>query len=235
MHAKLRWIGTAVLCLLLVAVAAAQSEVKERTLVINGQSGKAMIYEVNGRSFVDIATLARIANATLSFRGNEIVLTLHPEAGSASARTTAPQQPSNAVPPESAMSSNFMNAAIQDLALLKQWSSIMAYGITKGVPGDGSRLVVAHDKAAEGLRLANVAASTEGDRQAMQLLNNHFNNVNAWNDKLVNARKTMSSANYSMSEDALSQDPLYQKISTCAGFLNKMLPSGQFSDDGSCH
>lgn len=128
-----------------------------------------------------------------------------------------------------------MSAAVQELALIKDWGTTLAYLVTKGIPGDGSRLVVLRDKAAEGLRLANVAVSTSADRRAMQLLAKHLENTNDWQDQLVNARKAMSAANYAITEDALNRDPLFQKITACSDFLGTMIPSREFSDNGACH
>jgi len=234
MLSRWRWIPISFSCLWLVGTMTAQTSARERTVIINGQSGRAMIYEINGRLYVDIQSLAQIANATLRLNGDEIVLTSNQQ-GQRPAPPAPAQNQGGSAGSGNAMSDKFMNAAIQDLALIKHWRSVLAYGVTKGVPGDGSRLVIEHDKSAEGLRLANVAVSTNGDQQAMQLLNNHFNSVNSWNDTLINQRRNMDTANYSMTENALSQDPTYQKIAACSDFLAKMLPSGQFSDDGACH
>jgi hypothetical protein len=229
----------AVILLILVfeASALSQTKVQERTIIVNGHSGKAMIFEIDGQPFIDLKALAQITNATLSFRGSEISLTIHFSesdtlTGDAASRQRVQQETEAGA---SALSSNFMTASIQDLALIKEWGTTVALAITKGVPGDGSRLVIPRDKAAEGLRLAKVSVSTEGDRHAMQLLSSHFDNVKTWQENLVNARKSMSTANYSMSEDALSRDPAFQKLATCSEFLGSMLPNGTFADNPACH
>ena len=110
----------------------------------------------------------------------------------------------------------------------------MAYGITRGIPGDGSLMVLSQNKAVEALRMAKVAASTPADQNAYQLLANDFDNVNKWYEKLVKGRKNMDTGNYSMTEDPLKTDSQYQKIVRCSDFLGTMIPSGTFSDDGSC-
>jgi hypothetical protein len=225
--------GAAVLTLSLVSAAQTQSAVKERSLTINGHTGRVMIYEIDGRSFVDISALAQIANGTVSYAGNEIVLTVA-FADSGQPAQHGESETSDPID-KNALSGNFMSAAVQDLALIKEWGTTLAYAVTKGVPGDGSRLVLFRDRATEGLRLAKVAVSNEADREAMQLLTNHFNNVKGWHTQLINARKTMSTANYSLSEDALSRDALFQKIAACSEFLGTMLSNGEFSDNSSCH
>jgi hypothetical protein len=127
-----------------------------------------------------------------------------------------------------------MNAAVEGLGMLRQWRETMAYGITRGVPGDGSRMAISQNKAGEQLRLIKVAATTEGDQSAYALVAKDFTNVNDWYNHLVQGRKNMDTGNYSMSADALSNDPQYQKILKCSDFLGRMIPSGTFSDDGSC-
>ena len=225
---RLRSLAPLILVLVLVSFTYAQLET--RTLTINGHSAKVTIYRVQGKSFIDLETLVRTANGTVSLKGDEIILTL-PAAGAASAQTSAPQSG----PPQSeGMTKGFMSAAVQGLALIKNWQTTMADAIQRGVPGDGSRLVVLHDRAAEGLRLAQVQAHNPSDENALQLLTNHFNQVDSWKRRLVDARRSMSTANYSASPDALQNDPEYQKIASCSQFLATMLPSGEYQDNASC-
>jgi hypothetical protein len=212
-------------------VAFAQSTQQRRTLVVNGQSGQAIVFQIDGRSYIDLETLAHIANGSISVQGDQIVLNLPAPSATAPVPTAADNQSA-----ESGLSNDFMNAAIHNLASVKEWYSTLGYAVQRGIPGDGSRLFVYRDKAAQSLRLATVAASTGSDRSALLMLNTHFKNVQKWNDKLVNSRKSMDTANYSLSPDALNDDPLYQKITRCAQFLGTMLPTGTFEDDGaSCH
>ena len=49
---------------------------QSRTLVLAGHSGELPVVEIGGRSYVDVEALARLANGSLSIRGNQIVLTL---------------------------------------------------------------------------------------------------------------------------------------------------------------
>jgi hypothetical protein len=212
-------------------VALAQANHLKRTLVINGQSGDATIVQINGRSYIDLETLARIANGSLAFQGNQIVLTIPSSSADVPAMVPADRQPT-----APGLSNDFMRAAIQDLATIKEWYSTLAYAIQRGVPGDGSRVFIYRDKAAQGLKLATVAASNDPDQSALQLLTTHFNNVQKWSNTLVESRKSLGTANYSMSANALNDDPLYQTITRCSQFLATMLPGGKFEDDGSsCH
>jgi len=213
----------AVVSLILTGVMAAQDAFHEKTLVVNGHTGTAMVYTISGKAYVDLETLARIGNGSIGFSGDKIIVTLNADAHSSHQK------------PATGMSNDFMRAALQDLSVLKEWSTTLAHAIQRGVPGDGSRLVVFHDRAADGLKLARVAASNESDEDALRLLTNHFNTVSKWNDKLVAERKSMSTGKYSMNPNALANDETYQKITGCAKFLGTMLPSGQFHDNRVCN
>ena len=46
------------------------------TLVVSGQPGQTPLVQINGRSYVDITALARLINGSLSFKGNQVALTL---------------------------------------------------------------------------------------------------------------------------------------------------------------
>jgi hypothetical protein len=223
---KSTWWRLCFAVLLLAGTGLGQTQLQKKTLVLNGQSGAVTFFEIDGHYYIDLSTLARIGNGSLSFSGNQITLNF-PPAASTDTAPSADQAPVG-------LSDNFMTTAIQELNVIKEWRSIIAYGLTRNVPGDGSRLVLNRDKAAEGLRLSTVAASTPSDKQALSLLTIHYNNVSKWYSRMVEARKNMATANYAMSEDALKDDPLYQKIVSCSNALGTMLPSGTFSDDGSC-
>lgn len=206
----------------------AQSDVQEYTLVVNGHSGKILVYRINGQAFVDVDALARIVNGSATIQGHQLILTVPPSS------TTPSSAPPSSAPPEE-MTTGFMTAALKDLALIKDWHTTIADALQRGVPGNGSRLEVFHDRAAEGLHLATVEASTNSDQDALRLLTSHFNQVDRWRHKMVDARKSMSTANYSITPDALEKDPEYQAIATCSRFLSAMLASGTYQDNGSCH
>jgi hypothetical protein len=83
--------------------------------------------------------------------------------------------------------------------------------------------------------MASTAVSSDADRDAFQLLNHEFDAVQEWSNKLLEARKSMDTAKYSVSPTALQNDPLSQKIVSCGRFLGQMLVSGNFQDEASCH
>jgi len=222
------------LTVILVALAVAQTGEQRRTVVVNGQSGQLIVYEINGRSFVDLESLARIADGTLSFQENQIVLTIPSQAPSSSQSSGAMASNADSQSTET-MSPGFMKAAIQTLAATKQWTDTLAYAAQNGVPGNGSRLVAFHDRAMEALGIAKVDASSSADQSALQLLTNQVGFVQTWNDTLIAQRRSMDTGQYSMTPNAMANDPAYQKIVACTKFLGGMISSGQFQDDGSCH
>jgi hypothetical protein len=103
------------------------------------------------------------------------------------------------------------------------------YGVTEGWAADY------RGKAENSLRQASASASTDADRDALQLLVNEFESVETWSHELVEAKETMDTAKYSTSSDALRNEPLSQKIINCGHFLGMMLGSSKFGDDPSCH
>jgi hypothetical protein len=214
--------------LILLGVAASQSSHSSRSLSINGHTGDVTVYQIDGRTYVDLESLVRTGNGSMSFKGDRITLSFPAAAGDSAGSNGKGSADSN-------MSTQFMTASVQTLAVLKDWTNTLAYGIQRGVPGDGSRLVVFHNRGSEALHLAAVAASSGSDQDALQLLTNQFNTLSAWSDKLVGERKNMDTGKYSVSADALKNDETYQKITACTKFLNRMLPSGTYQNDYSCH
>jgi hypothetical protein len=214
--------------LILLGVAASQSSHSSRSLSINGHTGNVTVYQIDGRTYVDLESLVRTANGSMSFKGDQITLNFPAPDGDSSASAGKGSGDAN-------LSSQFMSASVKTLSVLKDWTNTLSYGVQRGVPGDGSRLVVFHDRASEALHLTAVAASSGSDQDALQLLTNQFNTVSAWSDKLVGERKNMDTGKYSISADALKNDDTYQKITACTKFLNRMLPSGTYQDDYSCH
>jgi hypothetical protein len=229
MRANLRY-GSAMLWMLLLSeITIAQVKNRSQVFQVNGRSGEATVIEVNGHEYVDLQALVRVANGSLGFEGNRLVVTL-PSPVSAPADTPASNKPSDSV-----FSRDFMKAGIEEIALMREWVSPLASAIHNGYPITEEWVAQYREQAANGLRLASAAASTDDDRKGLELLRNEFEAVREWSARLVNARKSMDTAKYAMSEDALRNDPLSQKIIACAHFFAPMLGSGSFQDDPACH
>lgn len=203
---------------------------QHRALVINGHTAKTGVMVIQGKTYVDLDTLARLTHGSVSYQGNDVVLTLPQSAG-----TPVPQEAIQYEPPSPALSREFMKAGIEEINLLREWASPVANAIRNGYPIAENWVSTYQSNATNGLHLASVAASTPADRDAYQLLAKEFETVNEWSNKLVEARKSMNAAHYATSPSALEADPLSQQIINCAHFLASMLASGSYQDDPSCH
>lgn len=219
-------------------VGLAQSNQQPRNITVNGQSGKAEVIDQNGRLFVDVLALTSIGNGSVSFRGPSIVLEF-PAVSSASIPSTAANvhgEPVPAQPPNPlALSQDFMKTGIEEIARLREWVTTLASAIRGGYGITDEWVNGYRDQASQSLELATAAASTDGDRDAAQFLRRIFNLVQQWSDQLVAAKKSMDTAKYTMSPNALREDPLSQKIINCGHFATQMLGSGTFQDNVSCH
>jgi hypothetical protein len=165
-------------------------------------------------------------NGSLSFKGNEITLTLRAIAASTPTVTPPASQAVN-----SEFSKDFLKAGIEAMSVVREWRSALVNAVQNGYPVTDDLVAGYRAQAAKNLRLVSVAVSTDSDRSAFQLLSNEFDNMQKLNDKILAARKNM---NY-ISPDALKDAPLDQQILNCARSLASMAASGQFQDDGSCH
>ena len=196
---------------------------------MNGATGEATIVQIDGRTYVDIAALAQIGNGSVGYQGNRITVTLPPTGASASSATPPSEEPSH-----TGLSQGFMKAGIETLAQLREWASTLGYAIQHGYGVTDTWVADYREQAAQSLRLATVAASTDSDRDAFQLLTHEFDAVRDWSNKLVEAKKSMDVGKYAVSPNALRDDPSSQKIISCGHFLASMLASGTFQDDASC-
>jgi hypothetical protein len=195
---------------------------QNRTLVLTGHPGELTVTEMGGRYFVDVEALTRLANGSLSFRGNQFVLTLSaptPEIHSA-ASESAP----------SGFSKDFLKAGIEEMSVIREWRSALINAIRQGYPVTEDWVASIRGQAQQNLRLVSVAAATQSDRNALQLLTNEFNNMKKLSDRFVEANRSRTY----VPPSALDNDPLDQKILSCAHSLAAMAASNQFVDDGSC-
>ena len=231
MRLTCRCMSTSWLALLFVSVTVfGQAQQQSTTLVVNGKSGQVPVIQRGGRTYVDLGALAQLANGSLSFSDNGIALTIPSSHASDSAAAEA-----STATDDTSLSRGFMKAGIEEMALLREWGAAVAYAIQNGYPIQPAWAANYQQKAAQGASMAEVAATTGGDKQALQLLSNEYHGVRDWSDKLVEASKSMNTAKYSMSPGALREDPKSQKLIACWQFLGSMLSSGTFQDDSSCH
>jgi hypothetical protein len=195
---------------------------ESRTLVIEGQAGQAPVVRIRGKSYVDLEELARLTHGSLSFNGSQATLTL-PGSGASTATTIAGDK--------SEFSREFLRASIEEMTMIREWRIVLTNAVQNGIPIGDDWMAIYRGPALKSLRLASVAASTDADRSAYQLLSNEYDNMKKLSDRFVAAH---TAQNY-LPPDSLKSDPLNEQILSCARALAAMAASGQFADDESCH
>ena len=226
---------------------------KNKILVVNGKSAGPAVRQIDGRSYVDIETLAQVTNGVFTVERHRILLTIPaadsgatPSAPPASAAppadaapvATAPADapPASALPaqPPQGLSRDFASAAITALAEMREMRGAVRAMITYGLAVSDTWTQDDQGRVMTGIRQAEVAASTDADLSALQLLQNEADQLASWADGVFAARQVLNGA-MTVDPDALRNDPALAKIRSCGQFLNAMLVSGSFADDPSCH
>jgi hypothetical protein len=203
-------------------IAVSQAGEEARVFVVNGQAGQAPLVRLQGKSYVELEALARLIHGSLSFNGNQTTLTLPGSTGNG---------PAKGVATTSEFSKDFLRAGIEEMAVIREWRIALTNAVQRGIPVTDDWIALYRSPAITDLRLASVAAATDSDRNAYQLISNEFDNMKKLSDRFVAAH---TSLNYT-SPEALKDDPLDQQILNCARSLTAMAASGQYVDDGSCH
>lgn len=187
------------------------------SLMVAGQSGSIKVIQVDGRNYVEVESFARLTSSSISFSGSQIVLTLP--------RVNATPDPS-----ATGFSKDFVRAGIEAMAQIREWHAALKNIIERSYPLKEASLAGYRRQAQQALRLATLAVNTDSDKNALPFVTNEFNNMAKLSDKYV---QMAQSATY-IRPDALNNDPLEQKISTCARSLASMATANEFVDDGSC-
>jgi hypothetical protein len=186
------------------------------SLTITGQTGSAKVIQTDGKNYVDVEGLARITNASISFRESEIVMTMG----------TQPDTP----PAPAGFSKEFVTAGIELMAEQREWRAALKYAIEGGYPLSEAWLNSFRTKTQQALQLATVSANSSADKDALALLNLQFDNVSKLSEKYL---QMASSLTY-IDPRSLDSDPLDQKITTCGHSLASMATTNHFVDDGTC-
>jgi hypothetical protein len=82
--------------------------------------------------------------------------------------------------------------------------------------------------------LAELLASKDADRAALEELLELFENFQRWSDALVEDNRNGELGRYYMSPTGLNDDPIFQKTAECSRFLAPMLAAGRLTEDRSC-
>jgi hypothetical protein len=204
------------------ALATAQTAQQSTSLVISGITGQIPILQLQGRSYVDVESLARLTSGSLSFKGNQMTLTLN----SSKAAAAAP-----AAPATDKLSREFVTAGIEEMASIREWRAAIIQAVQNNYPVVDPWVGNYRRTADKNLALAMAAIKTNADRNAFALLKNEFTNMQTNSDKYLQ----MKSNNQYTPPNSFDNDALDQKVLACSRALAAMAASGTFQDDYSCH
>jgi hypothetical protein len=227
---------------------------KNKILVVNGKNAGPVVRQIDGRSYVDIETLAQVTNGAVTIERHRIVVTI-PASGSGSTAIAAPAiaAPANSAPddagaddagaapasaapaqPPQGLTRDFASAAIAALAEMREMRGAVRAMITYGLAVSDTWAQDDQGRVMTAIRQAEVAATSEDDLHALQLLENEADKLVSWEDSVFAARQALNGAT-TVEPNALQNDPALAKIRGCGQFLNAMLVSGAFADNPSCH
>jgi hypothetical protein len=199
-----------------------QTPQKGTTFTITGHTGEAQLLQINGKSYVEIETLARLTQGTLSFKANQTTLTLPPS--DAEAQAPAPHA-------KAGFSTAFVQACIEEMSLIREWRIAIVNAVQNNNPLSEDWVSTHHRLTDKNLALASAAASTDDDRSAFPLLTSEYNNMQKLSDLYIAMRKQDTS----ISPDNFNNSSLEEQILSCARGFVLMTESHEFQDQASCH
>lgn len=203
----------------------AMSQGQPETLVVSGHTGSVPVIQMNGRSYLDVESLARVLNGSLSFAGNQIVLTL----SVTERNVTLAAAPTHIA--ATGFSKEFLRTAIEGMSTIREWHSVLASAIENQYPIVEDGLRPYQTQSIKSLQLIQAATTTDSDKNAAQLITGVYDNMEQLSEKYVRRRANMTY----IAPDALKNDPLNKGIVACGKALGAMAASGQFTDAPECH
>jgi hypothetical protein len=211
-----------------VVCASSVAQTQSTVLTVAGHGGTAPIIQRNGRSYVDVESLARMTGGTLGFQANRIVLTLptlHTE-------TPAPAEEPKPKPEDAGYSRDFLRAGVEQMTVIREWRSALENAIRTNNPVEESWISGYRRNAETRMQVAVASATTNADREGLSLLQGATQMVRQLSDRFLALRSTFTY----VSPDSLDNDPLDQKILTCAqGMAAQAMPGGKFEDVSAGH
>ncbi|MGB8541799.1 MAG: hypothetical protein WCD49_09205, partial [Candidatus Acidiferrales bacterium] len=146
----------------------------------------------------------------------------------AEAATPAPASPPKGI------SRQFASVSVATLADMREWRGAISAMIRHGLAVSDAWAAGYRDQAQADLAQAEVAATTDDDRSALELLRNEESNLESWWNTVLGQRQDLNGAS-TIDPDALRNDPMLAKIRSCSQFLDSMLVSGAYTDNSACH
>ena len=193
------------------------------TLTVAGAAGQAPLIQVNGKSYVDVESLARLTGGTLSFQANRITLAFPPAA--------APDATLPPKPPKPGFSTEFLKAGIEEMSVIREWRSAIVNAVQTNNPVTDDWVSGYRRSAETKLTLASAAIVSDSDRNAFGLLQNEFNNMLQMSERFLTQHRNVSYT----SPDSFVNNPEDEKILSCSRALAAMAATGVFQDELSCH
>lgn len=225
------WFTPVVFLLTLAGCVFAQSATKPATpphkdLVVNGKTSAGAVLQIDGRSYVDVEAFAQAVNAGVSFETGKVILTF-----------SAPNVEVKVETKQPGLSREFAQTGIAAVSDMREWRGAIASTIRFGVAAGtwlGPFLQDYQIRAQKSLSQATLAAKSEPDHQAAELLKSEFSNLKQWDGQTQTTIQSLN-AEQAINPEASQNDPLRMKIADCSTFLDSMLVSGKFEDNVNCH
>ncbi len=206
-----------IVALAMIVPVPAMSQGKIQKLAVSGHTGSVPVTQINGKNYVEVEALAQLVSGSLSFHGDQMTLAL-----TANEAATVEEKVG--------LSRDYLRAAIEEMSTIREWHSALATAIENQFPVAREVLGPYETSATKNLRLALVAATTDADRKAAQLITNEYQKMKDLSDSFMAKR---AAATY-IDADALTNDALNQSVIACGRSLGAMAASGQFVDEGTC-
>ena len=220
-----RVVANLAVLLALPSLVGAQTPRQAGTLAIAGQTEQAPVVRINGKSYVDIESLARITHGSVKFQGTQTILTLPLPPAPSNATSPAPQSK----PPQ--LSEDFLSAEIEDLTQIREWRVSLVNAVQNNYPVTESWVGGLRRSADAKLQLAVAAATTDPDQKVLELLKSEFATMQQLSDQFLTTHAKVSY----ISPDAFDNNALDKKVLSCEHALASMAATKQFQDEPSCH
>jgi hypothetical protein len=207
------------------AILLAQTVHQKGTLVVHGFAGSAPLIQVRGKSYVDLESLARMTNGSLSFQGDQVTLTLNGPAH--------PPAPPAEEPPKgpTKLSTDLLRMGMDAMVTAGNWRQALASAVQYNTPLTEDWATGYRREVDNKLALAASAGVSDDDRNMMQLLHTAVAKMQTLSDKYTAMRKNLTY----VAPDAMDDDPLNQQVLNCAQGLRAMAASATFQDVAACH
>lgn len=132
------------------------------------------------------------------------------------------------------LSNGFVVAALRSASTLRDWQDHLSITIRNGYPPSDYWIGLDRNRAADALRLASLAASTDADKEVVEQLTSEFGTIEAWSTECLDGYKNLRLAKYYMSSAALENDEQFQQSAQCTQTLLTVLSKGEVTEQPLC-